>query len=76
MEDREGSRHHAFGVGAHFHLKVPRSLIGNSLDVAEIEEPCAHGVQFGGMCVSCGKDMTEYVPPQSLSNTIVLVIAH
>ncbi|MCJ1475141.1 Carboxy-terminal domain (CTD) phosphatase [Lambiella insularis] len=28
-------------------------------DIAEIEEPCAHGVQFGGMCVNCGKDMTE-----------------
>ena len=30
-------------------------------DIAEIEELCAHGVQYGGMCVNCGKDMTEYV---------------
>ena len=29
-------------------------------EIAEIEEPCAHDVQFGGMCVVCGKDMTEY----------------
>ncbi|MCJ1400819.1 Carboxy-terminal domain (CTD) phosphatase [Xylographa trunciseda] len=29
-------------------------------DIAEIEELCAHGVQYGGMCVNCGKDMTEY----------------
>ncbi|KAI9878677.1 MAG: Carboxy-terminal domain (CTD) phosphatase [Pleopsidium flavum] len=31
-----------------------------NLDVAEIEEPCAHEVQFGGMCANCGKDMTEF----------------
>ncbi|MCJ1285032.1 Carboxy-terminal domain (CTD) phosphatase [Xylographa opegraphella] len=27
--------------------------------IAEIEELCSHGVQYGGMCVECGKDMTE-----------------
>ena len=26
--------------------------------VAEVEEPCKHEVQFGGMCAECGKDMT------------------
>lgn len=26
--------------------------------IAEIEEPCRHEVQFGGMCAECGKDMT------------------
>ncbi|MCJ1441138.1 MAG: Carboxy-terminal domain (CTD) phosphatase [Stictis urceolatum] len=35
-------------------------LTRNSHDIAEIEEPCAHSVQFAGMCVTCGKDMTEY----------------
>lgn len=25
---------------------------------AEVEEPCKHEVQFGGMCAICGKDMT------------------
>lgn len=30
-----------------------------SLDIAEIEEPCAHGMQFGGMCTICGQDMTQ-----------------
>ncbi|KZF21883.1 hypothetical protein L228DRAFT_239815 [Xylona heveae TC161] len=29
------------------------------VDLAVIEEPCAHEVQFGGMCANCGKDMTE-----------------
>lgn len=31
----------------------------NSGDIAEIDEPCTHSVQFGGMCVNCGRDMTE-----------------
>ena len=30
-----------------------------SVEVAEIEEPCTHSVQFGGLCVVCGKNMTE-----------------
>lgn len=24
-------------------------------------EPCKHGMQLGGLCVLCGKDMTKYV---------------
>lgn len=30
-----------------------------SIDIVEIDEPCAHEVQFGGLCAECGKDMTE-----------------
>lgn len=26
-----------------------------------IVEPCKHGIQLGGLCVICGKDMTKYV---------------
>jgi RNA polymerase II subunit A-like phosphatase len=26
---------------------------------AEVIEPCKHGVQIGGLCGLCGKDMTE-----------------
>ena len=36
-----------------------RTELDPSVDIAEIEEPCAHSVQFGGMCVTCGKDMSE-----------------
>lgn len=25
-----------------------------------VDEPCAHEVQFGGLCAECGKDMTAY----------------
>ncbi|KAG2412191.1 hypothetical protein HFD88_009747 [Aspergillus terreus] len=34
-------------------------VIEEPLDVVEIDEPCAHEVQFGGLCAECGKDMTE-----------------
>ncbi|KAL4785706.1 hypothetical protein BJX76DRAFT_324065 [Aspergillus varians] len=29
------------------------------VDIVEIDEPCAHEVQYGGLCAECGKDMTE-----------------
>lgn len=29
-----------------------------NVDLVEIEEPCPHDVQFGGMCAGCGMDMT------------------
>lgn len=46
--------HHHFAVGS-------RAYLNSSVDIAEIDEPCDHSVQFGGMCANCGKDMTEYV---------------
>ena len=32
------------------------------IDLVEIEEPCTHETQFGGLCTNCGKDMTECAP--------------
>ncbi|KAL9615536.1 MAG: hypothetical protein Q9167_000049 [Letrouitia subvulpina] len=48
------------------------------LEIAEIEEPCAHGVQFGGMCVNCGKDMTEstYITDQVDSARATINMVH
>ncbi|CAG8238862.1 unnamed protein product [Penicillium salamii] len=34
-------------------------VIDEPVNVVEIDEPCAHEVQFGGLCAECGKDMTE-----------------
>ncbi|KAJ5674026.1 hypothetical protein N7462_009465 [Penicillium macrosclerotiorum] len=34
-------------------------VIDEPIDIVEIDEPCAHEVQYGGMCAECGKDMTE-----------------
>ncbi|KAL4969513.1 protein-serine/threonine phosphatase [Aspergillus stella-maris] len=34
-------------------------VISGPVDFVEIDEPCAHEVQYGGLCAECGKDMTE-----------------
>ncbi|TKA27043.1 hypothetical protein B0A50_05234 [Salinomyces thailandicus] len=37
--------------------------------VAEVEEPCKHEVQFGGMCADCGKDMNTVSYSTTVKNT-------
>ncbi|KAL8735642.1 MAG: hypothetical protein Q9166_000811 [cf. Caloplaca sp. 2 TL-2023] len=46
--------------------------------IAEIEELCAHGIQFHGMCVDCGKDMTEstYVTEQLDATRATINMVH
>ena len=46
--------------------------------VAEVEEPCAHEVQYGGMCAACGKDMTEvsYATVQTDDTRAPISMAH
>lgn len=34
--------------------------------IITIVEPCKHGVQVGGLCGICGKDMTEYIGQHTL----------
>ncbi|KAL8721342.1 MAG: hypothetical protein Q9225_001954 [Loekoesia sp. 1 TL-2023] len=48
------------------------------LDIAEIEEPCAHGMQFGGMCTICGQDMTQlnYVTEQVDASRATINMVH
>ncbi|KAL8673558.1 MAG: hypothetical protein Q9168_002047 [Polycauliona sp. 1 TL-2023] len=45
---------------------------------ADIDELCAHGVQFHGMCVDCGKDMTEstYVTEQLDATRATINMVH
>lgn len=50
----------------HF-MNIPCTHPGLSVEIAEIDEPCDHSVQFGGMCANCGKDMTECVPLEAES---------
>ncbi|WEW55158.1 CTD phosphatase Fcp1 [Emydomyces testavorans] len=38
----------------------PGQVIERPVEIAEIDEPCSHDVQFGGMCANCGKDMTVF----------------
>ena len=38
---------------------APDSVINSAnIPLTEVEEECTHSVQYGGMCVNCGKDMT------------------
>ena len=61
MEHPERRHHHPFQVRPPLSYIVAYAHPGYSVDIAEIDEPCDHSVQFGGMCANCGKDMTEYV---------------
>ncbi|EMC95886.1 hypothetical protein BAUCODRAFT_71386 [Baudoinia panamericana UAMH 10762] len=46
-----------------------KQIIKEPIAVAEIEEPCKHEVQFGGMCANCGKDMDETTYSTTVKNT-------
>ncbi|KAI9680743.1 MAG: Carboxy-terminal domain (CTD) phosphatase [Caeruleum heppii] len=56
------------GVLKEWRVQEGTVISSSQLDVAEIEEPCTHAVQFGGMCTLCGKDMTEISYNADLSN--------
>ncbi|KAL8870886.1 MAG: hypothetical protein Q9174_003172 [Haloplaca sp. 1 TL-2023] len=47
-------------------------------DLVEIEESCSHDVQFGGMCVKCGLDMTQltYVADQVDATRATINLVH
>ncbi|KAI1956038.1 CTD phosphatase Fcp1 [Ophidiomyces ophidiicola] len=47
-------------------------IIEKPIDIAEIDEPCSHDVQFGGMCANCGKDMTVLETRSFSYNTEIL----
>ncbi|KAK4574206.1 CTD phosphatase Fcp1 [Recurvomyces mirabilis] len=44
-------------------------VIKASTAVVNIEEPCKHETQFGGMCADCGKDMSESTYSTTKLNT-------
>ncbi|KAJ5577191.1 NLI interacting factor [Penicillium sp. DV-2018c] len=33
-------------------------VLDDPVNVVDVDEPCAHEIQFGGLCAECGKDMT------------------
>ena len=45
------------GILTSLDVTVGQVITGVTL-VADVEEPCRHEVQFGGLCAECGKDMT------------------
>ncbi|KAF2101736.1 hypothetical protein NA57DRAFT_34311 [Rhizodiscina lignyota] len=42
-------------------VRVGEEIQTDGVPLVEMEEPCLHEVQFGGMCANCGKNMTELV---------------
>ena len=46
-------------------IRFPREII-------DITEPCKHSVQFNGLCVECGKDMTRFVRCNDGESLIIL----
>jgi len=46
------------GTLSQWHIRPGQVITRRGTAIAEIEEPCKHGTQFGGMCADCGKDMT------------------
>jgi RNA polymerase II subunit A-like phosphatase len=53
-------------------------LTAHSVDLVEIEEPCTHEIQFGGLCANCGKDMTtvDYLTEQRNSDRATINMTH
>ncbi|KAI9754073.1 MAG: hypothetical protein M4579_004856 [Chaenotheca gracillima] len=46
------------GMIIKWNIKAGAVITASNFVVAEIEEPCSHAIQFGGMCTLCGRDMT------------------
>ena len=44
-------------------------VINGRTRVADIDEPCKHEIQFGGICANCGKDMTTVQYNSTAKNT-------
>ncbi|KAF8436439.1 hypothetical protein BGX38DRAFT_1274476 [Terfezia claveryi] len=46
------------GILKRWMIEAGSVVRSGNVDLVEIEEPCPHDVQFGGMCAGCGMDMT------------------
>ncbi|KAI9843090.1 MAG: Carboxy-terminal domain (CTD) phosphatase [Sclerophora amabilis] len=66
------------GVLKLWNIKAGAVITASNIVVAEIEEPCSHSVQFGGMCTICGKDMTaiSYNTDMSDSDRATIHMVH
>jgi len=46
------------GTLSQWYIQPGQVIARRGVAIAEIEEPCKHAVQYGGMCADCGRDMT------------------
>lgn len=66
------------GTVKQWKIKPGDVISGPNAPLAEIEESCSHDVQYGGMCVNCGKDVTamDYVSSIPDSDRANTALAH
>ncbi|KAI9702165.1 MAG: Carboxy-terminal domain (CTD) phosphatase [Bogoriella megaspora] len=50
-------------------VSVGESIPSAEIAMVEIEEPCRHEIQFGGLCAQCGQDMSEISYNQTRPDT-------
>lgn len=43
----------------HVHVSVNDEVAHNGVELCHIKEPCAHAVQYGGLCALCGKAVED-----------------
>lgn len=58
------------GVLKNLTVRRNQNITEAGVPLAEIEEACTHEIQFGGLCVDCGKDMEEVTYMTTASNTL------
>lgn len=66
------------GVITRWFVKPGTVVDRAGIDLVEIEEPCSHETQYGGLCVDCGHDMTkvDYLTTMRDDTRATLSLAH
>ncbi|KAF2743904.1 hypothetical protein M011DRAFT_471030 [Sporormia fimetaria CBS 119925] len=66
------------GTVSEWFIKSGTVIERPGVDIVEIEEPCTHEIQFGGLCANCGKDMTvqDYLTDQRNSERAPINMTH
>lgn len=57
------------GTISRWYIRAGAVIARSGTDMVEIEEPCTHEIQFGGLCAECGQDMTKIDHLTQLRNT-------
>ncbi|KAH4006859.1 RNA polymerase II subunit A C-terminal domain phosphatase [Parastagonospora nodorum] len=66
------------GKIARWFVKPGTVVVRPGVELVEIEEPCTHETQFGGLCVDCGEDMTkvDYLTKERDVNRATVNLTH
>ncbi|CAI6334962.1 unnamed protein product [Periconia digitata] len=66
------------GIVERWFIKKGTVIQRAGVALLDIEEPCTHEQQFGGLCVNCGEDMTEvdYLTDKANINRVSINMTH